>query len=279
MKRDLLASRCSACWRACRWLPSPRRGRHPNPLFADHAVLQQGTERADLGTADPGEAVTVAIAKQTVSTTAGADGRWPVRLAPLKAGGPNTLTICGTNKIVLADILVGEVWVAGGQSNMERQLGLRVGQQADRRLGEGGRRGRPPADPPLRRGAGEIADAARDGQRARGASARPRRSRTSRPSVTSSAGSRARAARPGRHHPQLLGRHAGGGVDQRGGAARAAGLRGHVGADQDADRGSGSRSTQVRSTARDLVHRQRHRFGGGRSVARSGAGHRAPGRR
>jgi sialate O-acetylesterase len=101
----------------------------PNPLFAEHAVLQQGTKVPVWGTADPGEAVTVEIAKQSVSVRAGADGRWLVRLAPLPAGGPFTLTISGTNKIVLGDILVGEVWVAGGQSNMERQLGLRVGQQ------------------------------------------------------------------------------------------------------------------------------------------------------
>jgi len=101
----------------------------PNPLFADHAVLQQGTKVPIWGTAAPGEAVTVEIAKQSVSTTAGADGRWLAHLAPLKAGGPFTLTISGTNKILLGDILVGEVWVAGGQSNMERQLGLRAGQQ------------------------------------------------------------------------------------------------------------------------------------------------------
>jgi sialate O-acetylesterase len=101
----------------------------PNPLFTNHAVLQQGAKVSVWGTADPGEVVTVEIAKQSVSTTAGADGRWLAHLAPLRAGGPFTLTISGTNKIVLGDILVGEVWVAGGQSNMERQLGLRAGQQ------------------------------------------------------------------------------------------------------------------------------------------------------
>src|SRR6476661_11284998 len=52
-----------------------------------------------------------------------------VNLPPMKAGGPFKLTIAGKNKLTLADILVGEVWVASGQSNMERQLGLRVGQQ------------------------------------------------------------------------------------------------------------------------------------------------------
>jgi sialate O-acetylesterase len=101
----------------------------PNPLFADHAVLQQGAKVPVWGTADPGEPVTLEITRQTVSTTAGADGKWLAYLAPMKAGGPFTLTITGRNKIVLSDIVVGEVWVCGGQSNMERQLGLRVGQQ------------------------------------------------------------------------------------------------------------------------------------------------------
>jgi sialate O-acetylesterase len=115
---------------ATAWLISPAHAAVvPNPLFADHAVLQQGTAVPIWGTADPGEAVTVEIAGQTVSSTAGADGKWLVRLAPLKTGGPETLAISGKNKIVLSDILVGEVWIAGGQSNMERQLGLRAGQQ------------------------------------------------------------------------------------------------------------------------------------------------------
>ena len=124
MFAGLLARACCALAR-----PPAHAAVIPNPLFADHAVLQQGTKVPVWGTADPGEAVTVEIAGQTVSTTAGADGKWLVHLAPLKAGGPFTLTISGKNRIVLTDILVGEVWVAGGQSNMERQLGLRVGQQ------------------------------------------------------------------------------------------------------------------------------------------------------
>lgn len=101
----------------------------PNPLFADHAVLQQGTPVPVWGTADPGEAITVEIAGRKATASAGTDGRWMVRLPPLKAGGPFSLTIVGQNKIVLTDILVGEVWLASGQSNMERQLGLRAGQQ------------------------------------------------------------------------------------------------------------------------------------------------------
>ena len=101
----------------------------PNPLFTDNAVLQQGIKAPIGGTADPGERVTVEFAGQTVSTTASAEGKWLVHLSPLKAGGPRILTISGRNKIVLTNILAGEVWLCSGQSNMERQLGLRAGQQ------------------------------------------------------------------------------------------------------------------------------------------------------
>lgn len=135
VKLNALRSLLAACV-ASAWLASPAQAAvTPNPLFGDHAVLQQGTNVPVWGRADPGEAVTVEIAGQTVSTTTGPDGKWLVHLAPMKAGGPFTLTISGQNKqtkqdtIVLNDILVGEVWVAGGQSNMERQLGLRVGQR------------------------------------------------------------------------------------------------------------------------------------------------------
>lgn len=100
----------------------------PASLFCDHAVLQQGVPIPVWGTAANGEEVTVTLAGQTVSTVA-RDGRWTVRLAPLPAGGPHVLTIAGTNRVELSDVLIGEVWVCGGQSNMERQLGLREGQQ------------------------------------------------------------------------------------------------------------------------------------------------------
>jgi sialate O-acetylesterase len=101
----------------------------PNPLFADDAVLQQGMKVPVWGTADPGEHVTVEFFGQSVSTTADSAGKWLVQLAPMKAGGPHTLTISGKNKITLTNILVGEVWICSGQSNMERHLGLQPGQK------------------------------------------------------------------------------------------------------------------------------------------------------
>ena len=93
----------------------------PNPLFSDNAVLQQGKEIPVWGTARNGEKVTVEIDHQTVSTTA-TSGRWLVRLKSLKAGGPYTMKISGDNTVVLNNLLVGEVWICSGQSNMEFNL-------------------------------------------------------------------------------------------------------------------------------------------------------------
>jgi sialate O-acetylesterase len=100
----------------------------PAALFGDHAVLQQGVAVPVWGTAAEGEQVTVSFAGQSVTTTA-CDGRWLVRLAPLAAGGPHTLTITGRNRVVISDVLVGEVWVCSGQSNMEMKLGPAQGMQ------------------------------------------------------------------------------------------------------------------------------------------------------
>ena len=93
----------------------------PHVLFTDGAVLQRGIAVPVWGTADDGEKVTVKIQDQEVSTKA-RDGKWMVKLAELKAGGPFTLAIEGKNKVEVADVLVGEVWVCSGQSNMEWTL-------------------------------------------------------------------------------------------------------------------------------------------------------------
>jgi len=93
----------------------------PNALFSDHMVLQSGMVVPVWGMADPGEKVTVKFHGQTKSATADADGKWTVRLAKLKSGGPFTMTIVGKKgsaPIVVNDVLVGEVWVGSGQSNM-----------------------------------------------------------------------------------------------------------------------------------------------------------------
>ena len=91
-----------------------------NNMFGDHMVLQQGIANRVWGRAEPGEKVTVSIAGQAQETTAGADGEWEVRLAAItEYGGPHTLTVKGTNEISFSDVLVGEVWICSGQSNMQ----------------------------------------------------------------------------------------------------------------------------------------------------------------
>jgi sialate O-acetylesterase len=92
-----------------------------NCLFADGAVLQRDMPVPVWGTANTGERVTVLFGRQKVSTVA-RDGKWMVRLKPLKAGGPYVMTVKGENTITLNNIFVGEVWVCSGQSNMEFPL-------------------------------------------------------------------------------------------------------------------------------------------------------------
>lgn len=91
-------------------------------IFSDHMVLQQKEGCAIWGWADPGEAVTVSISGTSKSTKAGKDGKWKVQLAELKAGGPFMLTVRGKNSVVVNDVLVGEVWLGSGQSNMGMQV-------------------------------------------------------------------------------------------------------------------------------------------------------------
>lgn len=86
--------------------------------FSDHMVLQRGMEIPIWGKGAVGEGVTVSLRGQTKTATTGSDGNWKVSLDPGTAGGPFDLTIQGKNAIVLKDVMVGEVWLAGGQSNM-----------------------------------------------------------------------------------------------------------------------------------------------------------------
>ncbi|HEX3134143.1 MAG TPA: sialate O-acetylesterase [Planctomycetota bacterium] len=87
--------------------------------FTDHAVLQRGQPIPVWGTADAGEKITITFDGQTKTVTAGDDKKWVIKLDTHAAGGPYDLTVAGTNTIKLTDILVGEVWVCSGQSNME----------------------------------------------------------------------------------------------------------------------------------------------------------------
>jgi sialate O-acetylesterase len=106
---------------ACFWLESESNADVRLPeIFASDMVLQQEMKVPIWGWADAGEKITVTFEGQTQSVTAGADGRWTLQLAPLKASAdPQTLTIKGNNELKLENVLVGEVWLCSGQSNME----------------------------------------------------------------------------------------------------------------------------------------------------------------
>ena len=93
----------------------------PNVLFTDGAVLQRGQAVPVWGTAKDGEKVSVEIAGQSATTTA-QGGKWKLELKPLEAGGPYEMKISGDNTVTVNNLLVGEVWVASGQSNMEWTL-------------------------------------------------------------------------------------------------------------------------------------------------------------
>ena len=88
-------------------------------IISSHMVLQADHPVPVWGWAEPGEEVSVSVAGQTQTTKADNDGRWSVKLAKLKAGAePQTLTVKGKNPLTVDDVLVGEVWLASGQSNM-----------------------------------------------------------------------------------------------------------------------------------------------------------------
>jgi sialate O-acetylesterase len=86
-------------------------------------VLQQGAPVRIWGKADPGEGVTVQFQNQTASAKADAAGKWAVYLKPLSPGAASVMSINGSNKIQVQDVLVGEVWVGSGQSNMQMSVG------------------------------------------------------------------------------------------------------------------------------------------------------------
>ncbi|MEK6233978.1 MAG: hypothetical protein N2C14_04640, partial [Planctomycetales bacterium] len=92
--------------------------------FGDNMVLQRGKPLKVWGWAGSGETVTVTFGEQSPRTTADAKGAWSVTLEPMKANSdPQTLTVQGaTDAVAIKNVLVGDVWLAGGQSNMEHEL-------------------------------------------------------------------------------------------------------------------------------------------------------------
>jgi len=93
-------------------------------VFGDHMVLQREKPVRVWGWADPGEKITVTLNGKTAKTVTDAKGKWRVELPEMKASSKSTkLTVAGKNTVVVSDILVGDVWLCSGQSNMEWGLG------------------------------------------------------------------------------------------------------------------------------------------------------------
>ncbi len=94
----------------------------PAKIFSSNMVLQQGTEISVWGWADNGEKVSVTLADKTLEAVAGEDGKWMVKFQKMDYGGPHIMTISGSNTITFENIMIGEVWICSGQSNMDFQL-------------------------------------------------------------------------------------------------------------------------------------------------------------
>ena len=105
-------------------------------IISDHMLLQRDVPVRIFGKADPGEPVSVVFRGQTVETQADAIGRWEAWLQPLGPGPASEMTIRGANTITIADVLVGDVWIGSGQSNM--QWTVRRSDHADTEIASAG---------------------------------------------------------------------------------------------------------------------------------------------
>lgn len=100
-----------------------------SPIFGDYMVLQRDKPNTFWGWSTPGDKVTIRIAGATASAVAAADGRWQTQIQPPAPGGPYTVTVAGRQTVELQEVLVGDVWLCGGQSNMA--VSLRFARNAD----------------------------------------------------------------------------------------------------------------------------------------------------
>ena len=101
------------------------------PFFNCNMVLQQGIPIPVWGWASPGEKVSVTFNKKTVTTKTGKDGKWRVTLAAMNYGGPYEMVVKGRNLRTIENILIGEVWVCSGQSNMGFNLSSAINGPAE----------------------------------------------------------------------------------------------------------------------------------------------------
>jgi hypothetical protein len=93
-------------------------------VFSDNMVLQRGKPIPVWGWGDPGEPIDIRLAGQSAAATTGSDGRWRTDLPAMEAGGPYDMTVSGRVETVFRNVMVGDVWVCSGQSNMEWPLSL-----------------------------------------------------------------------------------------------------------------------------------------------------------
>ena len=183
-------------------------------IFGDNMVLQQQSEAQFWGKAAPGKKVTIRPSWSTQGITAnvGKDGRWRAAVPTPEAGGPYTIELSDGERLTLRDVLIGEVWLCSGQSNMEMPVHGFPNQPVEGSA-EAIIRARADADPPLHRQTQHGTHAA-GGVRGTMAEAHPRSGRRNqrhglllRPLLAE------RAGRPRGCHRHLLGRHPGRGVD------------------------------------------------------------------
>ena len=93
-------------------------------VFSSHMVLQREMPLAVWGWAQPGETITIEVASEKAQATANERGEWKAVLPAMKAGGPYALTVSGSSTVRFDDVMVGDVWLCSGQSNMEMGIGI-----------------------------------------------------------------------------------------------------------------------------------------------------------
>ncbi|MGI4789516.1 MAG: sialate O-acetylesterase, partial [Janthinobacterium lividum] len=125
IRRMALPTLLIATFAALNLSPAPAEAPKPflSPLFTDNMVLQRGMADPVWGWAAPGQSVTVTLNGKTATAAAGADGKWTAKIGPFTAGGPYTLSVAGPHTVTLQNVMIGDVWLCSGQSNMEFGVG------------------------------------------------------------------------------------------------------------------------------------------------------------
>ncbi len=104
-------------------LPARAEVRLPN-IFSSHMVLQRDMPIQIWGSAQPNESITITLGSSAAQATANDRGEWRATLPAMPAGGPFVLKVAGSSEVVFDDVMIGEVWLCSGQSNMEMGIGM-----------------------------------------------------------------------------------------------------------------------------------------------------------